>query len=240
MNGMEVLAIAQLLYHAAIARLLHYAVIARLLHYAVIAQLLHHAAFARLLHHAIIAQLLHYTAFARLLHHAIIAQLLHYTAFARLLHYAVIAQLLHHATIAQLLRYTATNPTISHRYSTPFPLTVHQATRSKEILELPHNAGVCMSYDQLNQAETALSENKIDLLDPATGALVPKNLIPGRRLTNVWTTLTYRMMQDMFELQHVISRDDPGKPTDDIDTIQFHKRTLQVPEVLGEVQEINV
>ena len=44
---------------------------------------------------------------------------------------------------------------------------------------------------------------------------------------------------DMYGLQHIISGR-AQKSTDDIGTKQFSKMTLQVPEVLGEVQEIQI
>ena len=64
----------------------------------------------------------------------------------------------------------------------PAVLKLHQAT-SKEIVQLLQNAGVCMSCNKVIQDGT-LPEKTLNYQGPATGAVVSKNLIPGRKVTN--------------------------------------------------------
>ena len=58
--------------------------------------------------------------------------------------------------------------------------TLHQATRSKELIHLFHNAGHMISYHSLLQVDTALAEKTMKTMDPETGAVTPPNFVPGR------------------------------------------------------------
>ncbi|KAL2095499.1 hypothetical protein ACEWY4_010218 [Coilia grayii] len=58
--------------------------------------------------------------------------------------------------------------------------TLHQATRSKELVELFHQAGHIISYNNLKQVDTALAECTLHAMDMDTGAVVPPNLVPDR------------------------------------------------------------
>ena len=54
--------------------------------------------------------------------------------------------------------------------------TLHQATRSKDLVRLFNKAGHCLSYEQVLQVDTTLAESTAESLDPATGAIIPPNL----------------------------------------------------------------
>jgi len=58
--------------------------------------------------------------------------------------------------------------------------TLHQATRSKELVELFHMAGHFISYNNLKQVDTALEERALLTMDVDTGAVVPPNFVPNR------------------------------------------------------------
>lgn len=58
--------------------------------------------------------------------------------------------------------------------------TLHQATRSKELVQIFHNAGHVISYDNILQVDSALAKKTLDSMDPVTGAVTPPNFIPGR------------------------------------------------------------
>jgi len=59
-------------------------------------------------------------------------------------------------------------------------LTLHQATRSKKLVNLFHNAGHIVSYSKVLQYDTAMAEATLKHLDPQTGTVVPQNLVVGR------------------------------------------------------------
>jgi len=59
-------------------------------------------------------------------------------------------------------------------------LTLHQATRSKKLVNLFHNAGHIVSYSKVLQYDTAMAEATLKRLDTQTGAVVPQNLVVGR------------------------------------------------------------
>ena len=58
--------------------------------------------------------------------------------------------------------------------------TLPQATRSKELVQLCHNAGHVISYHSLLQVETTMAEKTLRAMDPETGAVTPPNFVPGR------------------------------------------------------------
>lgn len=58
--------------------------------------------------------------------------------------------------------------------------TLHQATRSKELVELFHKAGHVISCNNLKQVDTALAESTLRTMDMDTGAVVPPNFVPNR------------------------------------------------------------
>ena len=64
-----------------------------------------------------------------------------------------------------------------------FVCTLHQATRSKRLVQLFHNAGhiiIIISYDSGLQADTALAESTEKSMSINTGAVIPPNLINNR------------------------------------------------------------
>ena len=58
--------------------------------------------------------------------------------------------------------------------------TLHQATRSKELVQLFHNAGHVISCHSLLEVNTAMAEKTLQAMDPETGAVTPPNFVSGR------------------------------------------------------------
>ena len=58
--------------------------------------------------------------------------------------------------------------------------TLHQATRSKDLVELFNKASHCLSYEQVLQVDTSLAESTLKSMDQATGAIIPSNLVPNK------------------------------------------------------------
>jgi hypothetical protein len=58
--------------------------------------------------------------------------------------------------------------------------TLHQATRSRELVQLFHNAGHTVSYHSLLQIDTALAESTLEAMDQPTGAVTPPNFAHNR------------------------------------------------------------
>ena len=58
--------------------------------------------------------------------------------------------------------------------------TLHQATRSKELVEMFHNAGHIISYPNLLQVDTSLAESTLQAMDADTGAVIPPNFVEDR------------------------------------------------------------
>ncbi len=57
--------------------------------------------------------------------------------------------------------------------------TLHQVTRSKDLVDRFHKAGHILSYDQILQVDTGLAESVLSSLDPGTGTVVPPKLKQG-------------------------------------------------------------
>ena len=55
-------------------------------------------------------------------------------------------------------------------------MTLHQATRSKDLVRLFHKAGHTLSYEQVLRVDTALAENTLESIDYETGTVIPTNL----------------------------------------------------------------
>ena len=58
--------------------------------------------------------------------------------------------------------------------------TLHQATRCKQLVQLFHNEGHVISYHSLLQVDTTMAEKTLQAMDPETGAVTPRNFVPGR------------------------------------------------------------
>ncbi len=58
--------------------------------------------------------------------------------------------------------------------------TLHQATRSKDLVRLFNKAGHCLSYEQVLQVDTSLAESTLKSLDQATGAVIPPNIVANK------------------------------------------------------------
>ena len=58
--------------------------------------------------------------------------------------------------------------------------TLHQATGSKGLVQLFHNAGHIISYASVLQVDTALAENTVKSMSINTGAVIPPNLVNNR------------------------------------------------------------
>ena len=56
--------------------------------------------------------------------------------------------------------------------------TLRQATRSKDLVNLFHRAGHCLSYKQTLQLDTALANKYLVSIDDTTSAVMPYNFIP--------------------------------------------------------------
>ena len=58
--------------------------------------------------------------------------------------------------------------------------TLHQATRSKQLVHLFHTAGHTISYENVLQVDTELAEKTLESMNPETGAAIPPNLQDGK------------------------------------------------------------
>ncbi len=58
--------------------------------------------------------------------------------------------------------------------------SLHQATRSKQLVQLFHKAGHIVSYKKVLQIDTALAEVTLSSMDRTTGAVLPINLVEDR------------------------------------------------------------
>ena len=58
--------------------------------------------------------------------------------------------------------------------------TLHQKTRSKDLVNLFYNAGHCVSYENLLKLDKTLAEDTLKSMDDETGAIIPPNLVSGK------------------------------------------------------------
>ena len=82
-------------------------------------------------------------------------------------------------SIAQDLIYTASGDKIHTPKHIGMGSTLHQATCSKELVDMFHQAGHVMSYRDVIRLDTALAEKTLTTMDD-NGSVVPPNLVEGR------------------------------------------------------------
>ena len=58
--------------------------------------------------------------------------------------------------------------------------TLHQLTRSRQLVKLFHEAGHILSYEEIVQMDTALAESTLKSMNKDHGAVIPPNLTPDR------------------------------------------------------------
>ena len=56
-------------------------------------------------------------------------------------------------------------------------MTLHQATRSKDLVRLFHKAGHTLSYEQVLLVDKALADDTLELIDYETDAVIPTNFV---------------------------------------------------------------
>ena len=61
-----------------------------------------------------------------------------------------------------------------------FGSSLHQATRSKKLVQMFHNAGHIISYRDIRRVHTALAKHTLSTMNTENGAVTPVNLAEGR------------------------------------------------------------
>ena len=57
--------------------------------------------------------------------------------------------------------------------------SLHQATRSKHLVEMFHNAGHTISYRDVRRVDTALAKHTLSTMNATSGTVIPVNLAAG-------------------------------------------------------------
>ena len=60
--------------------------------------------------------------------------------------------------------------------------TLHQKTRSKDLVNLFHQAGHCLSYESLLKIDKTLADDTLASMDEETGAVFPRNFVSGKSI----------------------------------------------------------
>ena len=118
--------------------------------------------------------------------------------------------------------------------------SLHQATRSKQLVELFHKAGHCISYKSVLQIDTSLAQATLRSLDPTSGGILPCNLVPDRFVhftaDNIDILDASLDGKDTFHATQVAAwqRGPPAKSTvlKDLRPSSKHD-TLQIPDILN-------
>lgn len=123
--------------------------------------------------------------------------------------------------------------------------TLHQVTRSKELVQLFHKAGHTLSYHQVMQLDTTLAEYTLQSMDQNTGAVIPPNLTPNRFV--YYTADNIDILdetldgKDTFHATQVAAWQRGPSPDVMLDTMTLStKKTLDVPEVMGNISAANM
>ena len=124
--------------------------------------------------------------------------------------------------------------------------TLHQATRSKDLVNLFHRAGHCLSYKQLLQLDTALANDTLQSVDHTTGAVIPRNFVPNEFIH--FTADNIDIMDESLDgkskfhaTQLAAYPRSTGEVPNLLATVEISdKHTLKVPEILKELLPVKI
>ena len=138
------------------------------------------------------------------------------------------------------LTYSVSNGKIIPPKQYSLSLAVHQmAGRNKALVELLHNARQIMPYKKILQADTAIAKETLQIIDEETGAVVPPNMVHGRKTEFGEDNLDAHKQSvipgnNMVNVtQHVAYQKGPCFDTG-VKEINFSNETLKVPESLNQ------
>ena len=123
---------------------------------------------------------------------------------------------------------------------------LHQATRSKYLVNLLHQAGHCLSYKQLLKIDTALAKNTLESIDPTSGVIIPGNFVP-----NIFIHFTADNIDILDEsldrkntfhaIQMAAYQQSNSRNQDQLVSVKMSAaETLKVPEILQNVAPVRI
>ena len=118
--------------------------------------------------------------------------------------------------------------------------SLHQATRSKKLVELFHSAGHTISYKDILRVDTALATHTLSSMDGETGAVIPPNLAEGRFIhfsaDNIDINEGTLDGQKKFHATQIAAWQRGPEPVDILESIFPSKQTsLDVPEEMNTI-----
>lgn len=118
--------------------------------------------------------------------------------------------------------------------------TLHQATRSKPLVELFHKAGHILCYKDILQLDTALAESTLEAMDEQSGTAVPSNLVRGRFVhfstDNIDINDSTLDGKHTFHATQVAAWQRGPAPDDQLSMVKLSAReTLRVPEAINTI-----
>lgn len=123
-------------------------------------------------------------------------------------------------------------------------LSLHEATRSRHLVDLFHRAGHIIGYHHVLQLDTGMAETTLQSMDLETGAVVPPNLVPGRFVhfsaDNIDINDGTLDGKNTFHATQMAAWQRGPAKGNILDNIEASKSaTLQVPDVMDKVCEVH-
>lgn len=123
--------------------------------------------------------------------------------------------------------------------------TLHQATRSKQLVDLFHRAGHVISYRDILRIDTSLATSTLEKMDPTTGAVIPPNLVPRRfvhfSVDNIDINDSTLDGKNTFHGTQIAAWQRGPAPDNLLKNLVPSKQsTLTVPKVLETVTPVNI
>ena len=124
--------------------------------------------------------------------------------------------------------------------------TLHQATRSKDLVNLFHQAGHCLSYKQLLKIDTALAKNTLESMDTTSGAVIPENFVPNTFIH--FTADNIDILDESLDgkntfhaTQMAAYQRSNNRNQDPLGAVEISAaETLKVPEILQNVASVSI
>jgi hypothetical protein len=123
--------------------------------------------------------------------------------------------------------------------------TLHQVTRSKDLVRLFIQAGHILNYDQILQVDTGLAESILDSLDPNTGSVIPPNLVQGKFVhfsaDNIDILDETMDGKNMFHATQIAAWQRGAETNTLLENLKpSNKRCLNVPESMNAIYPVEV
>ena len=91
-------------------------------------------------------------------------------------------------SLCQDIIYTVKKSRVKTPKHVGLSMSIKHLTGSKQVVNMLHSQGHCLSYDDLCRIESAIATETLELAEQSGGVYIPTNLVPVGPFVQLWTT----------------------------------------------------